>query len=205
MQFSRFYSLFAFAMIILPSACGSSPAVTDNAPMDHGAMDEMDHGTMDEMDAMDHGAMGDADTPYDAAFIDGMIVHHQGALDMASEALLLAERPELRELANEMSVSQLTEIERMQAWRAEWFPELGPTSGMAMDMGAMEVASGDTPYDQRFIEAMIPHHEGAIAMARDAIAQSERAEIRELAAEIIAAQETEITMMRAWLAEWYGQ
>jgi len=93
----------------------------------------------------------------------------------------------------------------MKAWRQEWYPDLPPTAGMAMEMGPMTVAEGDAPFDQRFIEAMIPHHEGAIAMARDALEKAEHAEIKALAEAIISAQEAEIAQMREWLRTWFGK
>lgn len=61
------------------------------------------------------------------------------------------------------------------------------------------------PFDQRFSEAMIPHHEGALAMAEDALQKAEQPEIKELAQAIINAQETEIAQMRQWRQEWFGQ
>lgn len=158
------------------------------------------------MAGMDHHAsMSDTgDTPYDAQFIDGMIIHHEGAITMAQQALEAAERPEIRQLAQAILRAQQAEIEQMRAWRNAWYPDLAPTSGMEMDMGPMSVADGRTPFEQRFIEAMIPHHEGALTMARDALQQAEHQELRDLAQAIITAQETEIGQMRQWLQEWYG-
>src|SRR3989344_9407914 len=52
--------------------------------------------------------------------------------------------------------------------------------------------------DQHFIVRMIPHHEGAIEMAKIALERSERAEIRSLAQGIIEAQQKEINDMSAW-------
>lgn len=58
--------------------------------------------------------------------------------------------------------------------------------------------------DRHFIEEMIPHHEGAIAMAKLALERSKRAEVRSLAEGIITAQEKENRDMRAWYEEWFG-
>lgn len=179
-------------------AATAIPAATSAAemPTDAGHMQETDHGA----------AMGDSTTPYDAKFIDSMIEHHQGAIDMAKQALTEAEHTELKTLAQTIITAQEAEITQMQQWRASWYPDLAATSGMGMDMGDMEI-SDDTgkPFDQRFIEAMIAHHQGAIEMAKDAREQAEHQEIKTLAQNIVAAQESEITQMQQWLKAWYNQ
>lgn len=143
------------------------------------------------------------DVPFDATFIDGMIVHHEGAVAMARQALAEAQRPEIRQLAEAIIATQQAEIAQMKQWRAAWYPDLADTGGMhGMDMGPMSVASGEAPFDIRFIDAMVPHHEGAIAMANLALQKSTRPEIRRLAEAIIAAQQAEIEQMKRWRAEW---
>jgi uncharacterized protein (DUF305 family) len=158
----------------------------------------MDHGTMP--------GMGAADAPYDVQFIDSMIVHHQGAIAMAEQVLAEPEaRQELKTLAENIVTAQEAEIEQMRQWREAWFPDLPETQGMGMEMGDMMISDdASIPFDQRFVEAMIAHHEGAIAMARDAQQKAERSEITSLADNIITAQESEIAQMRQWLQEWYG-
>ncbi|OGG50355.1 hypothetical protein A3C18_00695 [Candidatus Kaiserbacteria bacterium RIFCSPHIGHO2_02_FULL_54_11b] len=58
--------------------------------------------------------------------------------------------------------------------------------------------------DQHFIVQMIPHHEGAIEMARVALERSKRPEILSLANGIIESQQKEIDDMRGWYQSWYG-
>lgn len=81
-----------------------------------------DHGiTHEEMGMdMDMDEFREAE-PFDLAFIDEMIVHHEGAIDMARVILETTERDELREMAEEIIEVQETEIRQMHEWRAEWF------------------------------------------------------------------------------------
>ncbi len=82
--------------------------------------------------------------------------------------------------------------------------------GMSMDqmMDAMSASlagkTGDA-FDKAFLEEMIPHHQGAIVMARLVLATSKRPELITLANEIIAAQQKEIDMMQQWQSEWFNQ
>jgi uncharacterized protein (DUF305 family) len=59
-------------------------------------------------------------------------------------------------------------------------------------------------HDRHFIEMMIPHHEGAIAMAQLAPSQAKHPEIKQLAALMIKAQTSEIGQMRTWYKTWYN-
>ncbi len=58
---------------------------------------------------------------FDATFIEQMIPHHQGAVEMAQLALTSSKRPEIIKLANDIIASQQKEIEQMRSWQRAWF------------------------------------------------------------------------------------
>lgn len=58
--------------------------------------------------------------------------------------------------------------------------------------------------DRHFIVMMIPHHEGAVAMADLALSRAKHPEIKKLAAAIKTSQTQEIQEMRTWYKQWYG-
>jgi uncharacterized protein (DUF305 family) len=159
------------------------------------------------MAGMEHGSMEThTQAPFDAQFIDSMMAHHRGAITMAQQALKESQRPEIKQLAHNIITTQNQEIAQMQQWRAQWYPDLAPTSGMGMHMGEMELSTDQSkPFDARFIEAMMSHHTGAIAMAREAQTKAEHPEIKQLAAEIITAQEAEVQQLEAWQQAWFGE
>lgn len=72
--------------------------------------------------AMDLGA---ADAQFDLRFMDAMIAHHQGAVTMAEDALKKSQRPEVKQLSQEIITSQLSEIDQMQRWRQAWYQKSG--------------------------------------------------------------------------------
>src|SRR3990167_6111908 len=73
-----------------------------------------------------------------------------------------------------------------------------------MKMMSKGLGPKDAQYDERFIDMMIPHHEGAIMMSKDALKNANKPELKQLAQNIIDAQEKEIALMKQWRKEWYG-
>lgn len=76
------------------------------------------------------------------------------------------------------------------------------TMDMAKDVEALRTAP--EPFDRAFIDAMIPHHQSAVAAARAAESRAQRPEIKELAQNIIRDQEREIAQLRPWRLAWFG-
>ena len=147
----------------------------------------------------------------DAAFIADMTAHHQGAIDMAKLAQKEADHAEIRTLADDIISAQQAEIATMRAVRDDMYAmgmrgggHLGMSQhsmGMDMDMHALDNA---TPFDKAFIDAMVPHHQGAIAMAKELLNKGEQPALREMTNDIISAQTKEFARMKQWRKAWYG-
>lgn len=60
------------------------------------------------------------------------------------------------------------------------------------------------PFDQQFIDSMVPHHESALVMARMAVTRAHLPQVRTLARGIISDQQREIAQMKAWRKAWFG-
>lgn len=63
---------------------------------------------------------------------------------------------------------------------------------------------GEPVFEADFIRMMVPHHEGAVEMAKIAQERAEHPEIKQMAEDILTTQSSEIEQMRGWLKEWYG-
>jgi len=85
-------------------------------------------------------------------------------------------------------------------------PQAAAPAGSGTGMGLSGPGRmGNQSMDQHFIVMMIPHHDGAIAMADLALTRAKRPEIKELAKSIRASQTRENAQMRAWYRKWYGK
>jgi uncharacterized protein (DUF305 family) len=194
----------------------SDQIALSNSTMTHG------HGTMDGMGSMMNaegmsGGMAtgsfDEDQPFDLQFIDQMIVHHQMAIMSSEHMISDSERPELRQLAENIQRSQSEQIEQMQEWRNESHPDdTEQAPGMSNDMmddgmmeqmmgGSMQRMMGGDTADAMFLRMMIPHHQDAIDMSEEALERAEHPELKELAQTIIDEQSAEIELMQGYLDE----
>jgi len=165
-------------------------------------------------------AQATASADPDLRFLDGMIAHHQGAIDEARAIEPKARRPEVKQLAAEIIKAQEAELRQMREWRRAWFPNTPQAAapsdgGMAMGGGAMGgmqhggmpmggTSAGAAPADPdvAFIEMMIPHHQEAVVMSREILETTKRPELQQLAHNIIRNQEREIAQMESWKRSW---
>ena len=183
-----------------------------------GEMQGMNHGKKDGssgMSGMDHGGMASGmvmeNGKYsDERFIDAMVPHHEGAVEMARVALKNAEHEEIKQLAENIIATQHAEIKDLKSIKQEEFG----TSKVPMDlsmrqmknMGMMmdpQSLAEENPFDRAFIDSMIPHHQSAIEMAQVALRESKNQRIKDLASNIVEAQRREISQMKRWREQWY--
>jgi uncharacterized protein (DUF305 family) len=153
----------------------------------------------------------------DVRFITGMIGHHAQALEMVALVRERATRADVRMMAERIEVSQRDEIAMMERWlRARGLPVPSadsahahhgaghaPMPGMltAEEMQRLGAASG-AEFDRLFLELMIRHHEGALAMVAELFGTrggGQESEMFHIASEVDADQRMEIDRMRTML------
>lgn len=145
--------------------------------------------------------------PVDRGFAADMIPHHEDAVQMAQIAQRRGSSDFIKKLADDIVKTQRAEISTLRAadqrlTRAN-VPEgsLGvPQHMMGMDDNPASLKTAK-PFDRAFIRMMIPHHEGAVAMARAEMARGKDPELMKLAATIVTGQQREITAMRKRLGD----
>ena len=182
----------------------------DTTPVDSGAADAAAADTIPADAAFNAG---------DVTFAQGMIPHHQQAVEMSTIALDPARKAgtAVKDLATRIQGAQDPEIKLMTGWLAEWGQPVDGMGGMSMDgmemadmpgmdgmmtaaeMTALEAATGPA-FDKLWLEMMVRHHQGAVTMSKTAETDGKAAVVKELAAKIVSAQEGEIAEMQKLLA-----
>lgn len=194
---SRVVTLIVIAVVALGAGLGIGAAIW--AGGDHGG------GSSASTNAMSDGMMSTT-TLDEQSFLEQMVPHHESAIEMATLALEKGDRPQVRQLAQEIIDAQKAEIAQMRQWHQEWYgTELQASDDghhASMDMSALDEATGEE-FDRQFLAMMIPHHASAITMAEAVMMDSPRSEVEDLAAGIIAAQAAEIGEMQQWRQQWF--
>lgn len=152
----------------------------------------------------------------DVAFVQGMIPHHEQAIEMAQMAAERSENPAVLDLASRIEAAQEPEIDGLTGMLEHWGVEASGTGGMDHggmdhgggmmsedDMTALMGASG-AEFDRMFLEMMIEHHTGAVAMAETQIAEGENRTPTAMAETIRDTQKAEIAEMEQFLSELDG-
>ncbi|MEV0172676.1 DUF305 domain-containing protein [Streptomyces sp. NPDC050803] len=195
----------ALAAAFLLAACGSEDGGSDTGS-----------GTAASATAEDTAG---AHNDQDVSFAQDMIPHHQQAVQMAKMAKNQASSAEVKDLASRIEKAQDPEIETMSGWLESWGEDVpsgmpgmdhsgghgDDSSGMpgmmdTEDMDKLMEASG-AGFDTMFLTMMIDHHEGAVEMAGTEQDKGQYGPAKELAGDIITAQNAEIEEMNELLDE----
>lgn len=148
----------------------------------------------------------------DIEFAQGMIAHHEQAIEMAEIALdpATGASVEVVDLATRIQAAQDPEVELMTGWLTAAGESVTMDTSDGHDMSSMDgmmtadqmdemAALTGADFDQMWLEMMIAHHEGAISQSETVKADGSNADVLLLADQIITAQQAEITEMQAVL------
>ena len=149
-------------------------------------------------------------TATDRAFAAEMIPHHRSAVAMAKIARKQTSRPEIKTLAAAIVRTQNAEIARFRELDAKLATAGVATGHLGLSEAMMGMSMNDAmlinakPFDRQFIDMMVPHHQGAIRMARIELAKGKNAELKKIAEDVVLAQSREIGQMNNWRRSWFG-
>ena len=159
----------------------------------------------------------------DVEFMQGMIMHHQQAVEMTAMIALRTQNKDVRKIGAKISQSQSDEIKMMKRWlesRSEKtempMPAMSNMKGMDHShqmnmlmpgmltdeqMEALRMSKGAT-FDRLFLKGMIQHHGGALVMVKDLFESAgagQDAELFNFATDVDTGQRGEIKIMQAML------
>lgn len=184
--------------------------------MDHSGMNHS--GGSSSSSSEDEAALPNDVNQADVDFATQMVPHHQQALDMVAMTDGRTLTPKVAALVAQIRDAQAPEITTMTGWLDDWGRpleatgdhsghDMGDMKGMSMpgmmseaELKELEGLSDDEAFARRWLELMIAHHQGAIAMAEAEVENGRNPEAIALAKEIASSQQAEITTMRQLLS-----
>ena len=187
-------------LLIFAQACSKDDDKITIQEHDKNQMMTIMHQMMDKMNAMQMTKDPDND------FAMMMMMHHQGAIDMANAELKDGKDVTLKEIAQMMITAQTQEIAQLDAFLQGHpahlnVPEFDSKMMMGMEkMGRnadLQIINGNTDHD--FAMLMIGHHQSAIEMAQMELDYGTHEEMKTMASKIIEDQQKEIKDLQEWL------
>ena len=135
-----------------------------------------------------------------------MKVHHMGALEMAQAEVAQGQDPQLKQMAQKMIDEHQREIAELNTFLSGHNAHGGGDAFYKEVMGQMNNMKMDMDHsgsiDKQFAQMMIPHHQGAIDMARAYLKSGAHEEkLKTMANKIITDQQKEIQELQAWLSK----
>lgn len=196
-------ALLAFTLL----APGAALADSHSMQMDG---DTSGMGSGDMMQMMD-GALSDLENlegeEFEIEYVNQIIPHHQGALEMAEAVVDRAPNQEVRDAAARIIEDQQREIEELTRFlEEEYGRQVQPDERMAMDASMMEQMANADPAmaEQMFLLGMREHHQTAVEMGEIALEKAQSEVILTQAENMISSQRAEQEEFAGYLSELHG-
>jgi uncharacterized protein (DUF305 family) len=138
------------------------------------------------------------------AYLAEMVAHHEEAVASAQQ-LQRSPRAEMRAFGEAIVASQSAQIDQMQQWLSDWYPDRPGRVDYQPMMRELTGLSGDR-LDQVFLQDMIWHHMAAVMASQQLLTRgvAEHGQVEALAESIRDEQHAEIFKMQQWLRDWFG-
>ncbi|MFN2478670.1 MAG: DUF305 domain-containing protein [Pseudonocardiaceae bacterium] len=140
----------------------------------------------------------------DVVFLQNMIPHHAQAIAMSQMASSQTTSPQVKDLATRINTEQSPQTQQMSDLLTAWGAPTPATTANTGTMGGL--GHGQTTgtmsgawFDRMFLQTMIIHHQDAVTMSQTELAQGSNPATRNLAQQIISAQQAQINEMQALL------
>ncbi|MGB6162126.1 MAG: DUF305 domain-containing protein [Pseudonocardiaceae bacterium] len=139
----------------------------------------------------------------DVVFLQNMIPHHARAIAMSQTAGNQATSPQVKDLVTRIETEQSPQAQQMSDLLTAWGTPTPATASVgtagSLGQGQTAVTTSGATFDRMFLHVMIVHHQDAITMSQTELAQGNNPATRNLAQQIISAQQAEISEMQALL------
>ena len=215
MRFSKLFAIFIAIFGLIPVVAKAQHAAPETAPVVQPGAPGEPSKTLPPSTTAPAPQLAKADVE----FMQGMIMHHAQAVEMAALIPSHTQSKALRSLGKRISLSQTDEMKFMQHWlEARGEPISMDMSGMDMagksmpmmpgmltpqQMDSLRHASG-ADFDHQFLTGMIQHHGGALTMVKDLFdspGAGQDADLFDFATDVDSTQRAEIKLMERMLKE----
>ncbi len=224
MVFPTLRSVAAIVVLCAPAALSQQPAPAPASTIIQPGAPGNSNKTLSR-DAATAGEVPKPPSKADVDFMQGMIMHHNQAVEMTELLKTRTKDPAIMELGKKIDVSQTDEMRWMKQWLTDrGFPiSADPMAGMDMkDMKGMDMSMPMMPgmltpaqmdalrkatgpeFDHLFLTGMIQHHTGALQMVKDLFANpgaGQDPQLFDFASDVDNTQQAEIDIMRHMLKE----
>lgn len=144
--------------------------------------------------------LGPADRQLEKRYLTGMISHHLTAIDLSRQVLEHSEREELRSLAQNIITADEKGIRELMDWKQAWYQDNTEVTRFTRT----NLGTADESFDLRFLNALIAHHDEAIALNKEIQTKSSRNEVLTLASNVVTGLSESKLQLESWRKEWYG-